>query len=74
LATGTAAAWGAHKALDKLAAYSDAVKSLNASAELHPIADASGQLIGMSVNAPKAILSLTNAVRLAAETGTTADA
>jgi hypothetical protein len=58
LATGTIAAKGAHKALDKLAAYSNAVKSLNAAAEIHPIVDAAGRLIGMSVNASKAILSL----------------
>jgi hypothetical protein len=74
LTTGSIAAWAAHNALDKLADYSQAVKSLNASAELHPVADAAGQLIGMSLNAPKALMNLTNAARLAAEAGTTVDA
>ena len=74
MATGSAAAWAAHQALEKLGEYSEAVNSLNKSAELHPMADAAGQFIGMSLNAPSALRNLANTARLAAEVGTTADA
>jgi len=67
LATGTMAAWAAHKALDKLAEYSTAVKSLNDSAELHPYYDQAGQLVGSLLNAPKAISNVYNVARIAAD-------
>lgn len=58
LTTGTLASLATGKALDKLGEYSDAVKSLNASAELHPVADATGELVAFASSAPKAIMNL----------------
>jgi len=50
LGAGTLAAFGARKGLQALGQYSDAIKSLNASAELHPIADATGELATLALN------------------------
>jgi hypothetical protein len=50
LAAGTLAAFAARKGLQALGQYSDAIKSLNASAELHPIADATGELATLAFN------------------------
>lgn len=61
LATGTLATFAAKKGLEKLGEYSDAVKSLNTSAELHPVADSAGQLVAFATSAPSAI---SNMVRL----------
>jgi hypothetical protein len=58
LSAGTLAAFAARKGLEKLGEYSDAIKSLNASAELHPIADAAGELVAFGASAPKAIGNL----------------
>lgn len=46
LTAGGLASWAAKKGLDKLADYSDAVKSLNSAAALHPGWAAAGQLAG----------------------------
>lgn len=74
LTTGTIAAFAANKVLDKLGAYSDTIKGLNAAAQLHPVANAAGELLGMSINAPKAVSNLYRAAQIAQQAGTTADA
>jgi hypothetical protein len=58
LATGTVAAFYARKGLQKLSEYNDAVKSLTASAELHPVASGVGELIAFGASAPKALSNL----------------
>lgn len=58
LAAGTLASFAAKKGLDKLGEYSDTIKSLNASAELHPVASGAGELLAFGASAPKAISKL----------------
>ncbi len=65
LSAGSLASFAAHKGLEKLGEYSDAIKSLNASAELHPIADASGELVAFASSAPRALGKLLRAGAIA---------
>lgn len=58
LATGTVAAFFARKGLQKVAEYNDAVKSLVASAELHPVASGAGEFIAFGASAPRALAKL----------------
>lgn len=64
LTTGSIAAWGAQRGLDRLSEYSDALKSLNASAELHPYYDAAGQLLAYAPSSAKAVSNLVKLGRL----------
>ena len=50
LAAGTLAAFAARKGLQALGQYSDAINTLNASAQLHPIADATGEFATLALN------------------------
>ena len=74
LTTGTIAAWGARKVFEKAGEYSDLIKSLNASAQLHPTAEAIGELAGMSLNAPEALSNLYRTGSIAAQAGGVANA
>ena len=67
LTTGTMAAFAARAGLKKLGDYNDAVKSVNASAELHPIADATGELVAFGASAPRALSNLYKLGTTAAE-------
>lgn len=65
LAAGSVAAWATHKAMNALGKYSDVMKSLNASAEMHPILDEVGGLLAFSTGAPKAIANLSKVGKIA---------
>lgn len=72
LTTGTIAAWSYGKAVDKLSDYNDFVKSFAASAELHPVANAAGELTAFAASAPKSIAKLIELGKLDLGEGTTA--
>lgn len=63
LTTGSLAAWAASKGMNKLAEHDESVRSLLASSELHPIADAAGNLIAFSTSVPKSIANLAGLYR-----------
>jgi N12 class adenine-specific DNA methylase len=58
LTTGSLAAFAYGKAVDKLADYNETVRSLQASAELHPVANAAGELAAFASTAPSSISKL----------------
>jgi len=58
LLAGSAAAYATSKLMDKAAEYSDFVKKFTASAELHPVVDAVGELAAFGTGAPKALSNL----------------
>jgi Inorganic Pyrophosphatase/C-terminal domain on Strawberry notch homologue len=65
LTTGSIATFAAKKLLDKAGQYSDTVQSLNAAAQLHPVADSAGQLVAMAANAPQALSNTFRAAKIA---------
>jgi hypothetical protein len=67
LVTGTLGAWGAKTALDKLGETNAAIKSLTASAELHPILDNAGQLISFAAGGIGGVRNLYKLGQVASE-------
>jgi predicted RNA methylase len=67
LITGSVGAWAVKKAIDKLGEYDDRIKTLSASADLHPITDAAGQFVALAASAPKAIGNMVKLGRTAAQ-------
>lgn len=72
LTTGTIAAWGAKGLFDKLNDYSETVRSINASAALHPTAESVGELTGMvGTSGPKSISNIAEVAKIAGKSAET---